>query len=133
MQLLPRTGDMGLLLGAGPGGSLSSSILISPSTRSLTVVTFSLLPRLLRLARSLLMSIRTFSVLHRSLALLLQNDDDELFLLVRSGLALPERESPEPPNRVLSRTTLFLLLSLGLAHGESFLRSATIKINENCL
>lgn len=114
-------GDEGLLPGAGPGGSLSSSALASPSTRSLSM-SFSCSFISLDRSESRFVDIRSLSTLDRSVAPRWKN---ALLLDPRSGLALPEREStlpPEPPSRVFSSAGAYgrRAFSLGLRLGEPF-------------
>jgi hypothetical protein len=110
-------GEQGLLLGAGPGGSFSSSVRASPSTKSLMTSGWysgSSLPRGLKVV------MRSRSWLERWKK-----------GLTPTGLALPERESPLPPepqSLVFSRAVYDLRpfpRSPGLAQGEPFRSSAT--------
>lgn len=116
-------GDEGLLPGAGPGGSLSSSALTSPSTRSLSIsFSWSFISFDDRKESRLLADIRSLSALDRSLA---PRWKKVLLLDPRSGLALSEREStlpPEPPSRVFSNAGAYgrRAFSLGLRLGEPF-------------
>lgn len=115
-------GDEGLLPGAGPGGSLSSSALASPSTRSLSMSFSWSFISLVDRSESRFVDIRSLSTLDRSVALRWKN---VLLLDPRSGLALPEREStlpPEPPSRVFSSAGAYgrRAFSLGLRLGDPF-------------
>lgn len=128
---LPRelAGDDGLLPGAGPGGSLSSSPRASPSTRSLSASFWSWsFISLLDRRESRLVDIRSRSTLERSLPPRCRKPPPRL-AEPRSGLALPDREStlpPDPPSRVFSRAGAYgrRAFSLGLRQGDPFLRSS---------